>query len=300
LVDLTAPHNARSAVLERILHGPRMAPSALRLELPEAIDEVVLRALSVDPAARYPSVRALADAFVLALGDRTRTTPGVSSATATATAFVDEVPIVRTLVLQEVEETRTFLRETAIVSSPRRWVAPVALAIGLLAGGAYLSRPDSVPAPLVEQNPRPIEERVAREIEAAVLPRIEAQPAASEPAALTREDAEPAPKVPIAPATAPSRGKRGPIERRASPVVSEESAAKIRIDGIARSLAQLEGGSGEEDLRAVERRMFELVESLPSEKNRDVLHRKITAHALARDVPGLKRCLAEIRAELLN
>ncbi len=54
--------NALPRVTGRILGGPRPKPSDVREGLPLAMDEVVARALAIDPAERYASAAELADA----------------------------------------------------------------------------------------------------------------------------------------------------------------------------------------------------------------------------------------------
>ncbi len=60
-------HGDALSVLSRQLDAPPPPPSALRRGLPTAIDEVVLRALSVEPSQRYSSAGAFAVALTRAL-----------------------------------------------------------------------------------------------------------------------------------------------------------------------------------------------------------------------------------------
>jgi serine/threonine protein kinase len=63
------PENAPPAVLARITEGPRPKPSDVREGLPLGLDAVVARALAIDPAARFPSALALAEAAAPLLAD---------------------------------------------------------------------------------------------------------------------------------------------------------------------------------------------------------------------------------------
>jgi serine/threonine-protein kinase len=54
--------NTLAEITLRLLSGPRPVPSDLVEGLPLALDEVVARALAIEPEARFPSVLALADA----------------------------------------------------------------------------------------------------------------------------------------------------------------------------------------------------------------------------------------------
>ncbi len=51
---------SEAAVLQRVLEGPRPAPSTLAPEVPPALDAIVLRALASDPDARFPTAREMA------------------------------------------------------------------------------------------------------------------------------------------------------------------------------------------------------------------------------------------------
>jgi serine/threonine-protein kinase len=56
------------ACLHAILEGERPLASAVRKDVPAAVDEVIGRATRVDPAARYPSMKAFRDALFDCLG----------------------------------------------------------------------------------------------------------------------------------------------------------------------------------------------------------------------------------------
>ena len=66
------------------LEAPRPAPSDVRPELPRAFDAVVERAMATDPAARYQSAGDLAQATLVAAGERRHT--GEESVVATGAA----------------------------------------------------------------------------------------------------------------------------------------------------------------------------------------------------------------------
>ncbi|MBN1121593.1 MAG: protein kinase [Anaerolineae bacterium] len=65
----SAPFQADTpvAIVYKHLYDPLPLPRQFRPNLPEAVETVVLKALSKDPASRYPSCTALADAFAAAL-----------------------------------------------------------------------------------------------------------------------------------------------------------------------------------------------------------------------------------------
>jgi len=58
---------SEAALFHRILHGDPERPSAVNPALPPAVDRVLLRGLSKDPAARFPSCTALVDEVGAAL-----------------------------------------------------------------------------------------------------------------------------------------------------------------------------------------------------------------------------------------
>ncbi|MCA9555861.1 MAG: serine/threonine protein kinase, partial [Myxococcales bacterium] len=64
--------NSIAAVFSRISSPERPRPSAIRRELPRALDEIVATAMAVDPADRYPDVASLARAAREALETLTR------------------------------------------------------------------------------------------------------------------------------------------------------------------------------------------------------------------------------------
>jgi hypothetical protein len=66
------PHGRRRAVLFWHLHAPRPRPTALRPELPKALDEVIARGMAPDPAARHPTADALMADARKAIGTRPR------------------------------------------------------------------------------------------------------------------------------------------------------------------------------------------------------------------------------------
>ncbi|MBV8823044.1 MAG: protein kinase, partial [Ktedonobacteraceae bacterium] len=70
-------------------------PSTLNSHLPRAVDAVILRAMEIDPAKRYNSARAFADALGAALATEERPTPAVAD---TLVANSNANVIVRTLV----------------------------------------------------------------------------------------------------------------------------------------------------------------------------------------------------------
>jgi eukaryotic-like serine/threonine-protein kinase len=74
---LKSARNSKEQVLHRIAHGPRPSIRELRPELPEAVDRVVSRALSVDPKQRYDSPGELSAVLTEALrgGSIGRDTP---------------------------------------------------------------------------------------------------------------------------------------------------------------------------------------------------------------------------------
>ncbi|MCK6549449.1 serine/threonine protein kinase [Myxococcota bacterium] len=61
------PSNSQIAILRRIAREPRPSVRALRPELPSAVEDVVVRALAIDPAERFASADELARALRLAL-----------------------------------------------------------------------------------------------------------------------------------------------------------------------------------------------------------------------------------------
>jgi serine/threonine protein kinase len=63
--------NALSAVLIRVATAPRPRPSDVRPDLPKQLDEVLTRAMAIEPQDRYPTVEALLTNFRRAMSERT-------------------------------------------------------------------------------------------------------------------------------------------------------------------------------------------------------------------------------------
>ncbi len=61
--------NSHVAVLKRIAREPRPKPSRVRAELPPAVDEVIAKAMAIDPDDRYETVESFAIAFRSAIVD---------------------------------------------------------------------------------------------------------------------------------------------------------------------------------------------------------------------------------------
>jgi serine/threonine protein kinase len=57
-------------LLQRVIRDLPVAPSALRAEIPAALDVVILKALSKEPSARFESITDFADSLERAIGDR--------------------------------------------------------------------------------------------------------------------------------------------------------------------------------------------------------------------------------------
>jgi serine/threonine protein kinase len=70
MLTAARPFNAtdRLALLNQVLMAEPMKPTEHRLQIPASIDDVVLRALAKDPAARWPSITAFAEALEVAAG----------------------------------------------------------------------------------------------------------------------------------------------------------------------------------------------------------------------------------------
>ena len=74
-------------LLQRQLHDPIPAVVGLRPEIPVAVDEVLARATAKDPAARYQSVEAFAEAFAGAVGVGAVAQPAANGRRGVATAL---------------------------------------------------------------------------------------------------------------------------------------------------------------------------------------------------------------------
>jgi serine/threonine protein kinase len=81
-------HNSHVAVLRRIARDARPSACALRADLSPAVDQVLGRALAVDPDARYPDASSLARALRLALLDE----GGATAVPPAATTVPDQPP----------------------------------------------------------------------------------------------------------------------------------------------------------------------------------------------------------------
>jgi len=87
-----------TTMMYRIIHTPPAPPRERNGSLPEAVDAVLLRAMAKDPAERYPSCSAFAEALARALGAAPAAAgeePGVDRAA--ATALFDRVELDRDL-----------------------------------------------------------------------------------------------------------------------------------------------------------------------------------------------------------
>jgi serine/threonine protein kinase len=107
---------SKSAVLLQHLTKTPARPSTVRRDLPSTIDDVLLRSLEKDPAHRYPSAEAFADALESALSPDTApnlpwaSTTSVHEAAATSSADVVAPDRPRVLVIDDEEDVRTVSR----------------------------------------------------------------------------------------------------------------------------------------------------------------------------------------------
>jgi serine/threonine-protein kinase len=138
------PNNGRVAIIGRVIHGERPRPSEIRPDLPGAIDDVILRAMAIDPGDRFENMRALELAIIAAASTTTRSVdptrpipipvpaPVAIDLTAVAPRDLDGDGSRAT--------TAPALSTTVAVAFPRPARArPIALAIGLFALAGVLA-----------------------------------------------------------------------------------------------------------------------------------------------------------------
>jgi hypothetical protein len=196
----------------------------LRPDLPAALDQIVLRALSRDRGRRFRDLEELARA----LGPFTSVRPGEPIDISLLPRAVRSIPP-----LSQHSEPGSIARPTPPISTRRRrtraMLSGALVALALLGGVAYLSRREPEAAPLVEKAralaapaavvPKPVEEPIA----APTAPAPELAP--EEPVAV--ETAKPdEPNVVLAdkPAASSARLEK-PRERKTSKVVRATKSA---------------------------------------------------------------------------
>jgi len=172
------PHNAETpfAIVVKRVTEPLPLPRTVNPELSEAVEQVLLKALARDPADRYDSAGALAEAFRQAVG------PQMAAAAATAAGP---------------------LPAGAAAAAPSAPTAPLPLAAAPLPGGAAAPSAPTAPPPLAAA-PLPVG-AAAPSAPTAPLP-LAAAPLPSGAAAPPSPAAVPAPVVPTPPppVTAPA------------------------------------------------------------------------------------------------
>ncbi|TAK20538.1 MAG: serine/threonine protein kinase [Myxococcaceae bacterium] len=140
--------DALFVLLKRVVEGDARPPRALRPDLPIPFERMILRAMSVDPGDRFPSVETFAAELVAFAGSTARTTwepllahatapspsggPGRAAPTSTLNASAAEIPA------RTPDSLRKGLLWTAVA---------VAVACALVAAGSALTRRPSVAGP---------------------------------------------------------------------------------------------------------------------------------------------------------
>lgn len=201
-------------VLRNIVSGTMVTPRAVRPDIPEAFEAVVLRAVSVDISARYASVDELARALLPFAPTPSRTSWGpIFRASQEPAAEPAPAPPVAApgTTLDRTPEPDTF-DTAAIVSPPRRRHATVAGALALVAGALVLAWWVAVPRPTAT---RPTSPRVPVAASPAPTRPPPAPPAPPPTPAAPVVEAAP-PPAPVHVAAAPVRpiGRARPASRR--------------------------------------------------------------------------------------
>ncbi len=215
--------DALFVLLKRVVEGDAQPPRALRPDLPIPFERMILRAMSVEPGDRFPSVEALAAELVTFAGAPARTTwepllahatapsspggPGRSAPTSTLNASAAEIPA------RTPESHRKGLVWTAVA---------VAVALALVAAGSALTRRRSAAVPAASA-PVTVLRREA----------VEAPAVAPAPAAVA-VDTTPTTPPPTAPTVVPPTagtpgGRRSARRRERAP-----SAARPHPDAVER------------------------------------------------------------------
>jgi len=136
------------------LSQPPPAVTGRRPDLPDAVDGVVGRALSKDPAHRYPTCQQFADALQAACGAATHGKPARDSVrrdTAILTAAIDVVRDPTEVRHPAVASDPTLARDPTPLPTPRparhpsraRWIAALAAAAALAAVAIFLALPNA-------------------------------------------------------------------------------------------------------------------------------------------------------------
>ncbi|MCS3880506.1 protein kinase [Gordonia amarae] len=111
-----------AAVLNQHLHAPPPSPRLRRPELPDAVDAVFTRAMSKDPAARYPTCAAFASALAAALRPGAPTGPVVDTSETVPLAGADQTrhaaPPSTERLTPTVRQTRQFVPPDPPPSAP--------------------------------------------------------------------------------------------------------------------------------------------------------------------------------------
>jgi len=218
--------DALFVLLKRVVEGAAQPPRALRPDLPIPFEGLILRAMSVDPADRFPSVEALAGELVAFAGAPARTTwepllartsapaPPVDPGRAAPTSTLNHIAA-------EIAARAPDSRRNALA-----WTgAAVALAVALVAAGAAFTRRGPAARPAA---PAPVT-ALRREAVEAPAPAVEA-PAPAVVAVVAAPPMAPAAAPAVAPAVV-----RPPVGRRpARPRERAPSAARPRPDAVER------------------------------------------------------------------
>ncbi len=130
-----------AAVLIKHMQDPLPRPGSLVPDLPEAVEQVIFKALSKEPENRFQDMKAFADALgKLALGDQgslTAVSRGMASAMANATVVSMHRPLVHAPVVVPVTKKKMAGWKIGLIAVAI--VAVVVFVIVLLAGGFYFA-----------------------------------------------------------------------------------------------------------------------------------------------------------------
>ena len=220
-------HRSPEAVLWAQMSQPPPSATALRPDLPSAVDEVMARALTRNPLARYPSCGAFADALRQALGAQAPAgppaVPTASPATSVTGGGAGEVPREESVAALPVRSRHPSFP----LSAPAPSVAPSISQPPFPAAPESLPSPPPSPLPSAlpssPPSPRP-SQRPSRRRRRALIAAVAAVPVAAAVALVAAHEAS----RPGTPARTEAGGKVTPPSAAASRKLSASLTATLR------------------------------------------------------------------------